>query len=80
MTSDPSPPASFSTVDLLEMYRRMVLIRGFEERVAVLYRDGEVPGWARAAPEPPAPVAVEGSPRSPAGPVVAQSGQLSLDV
>jgi len=43
-------------------------------------RDGEVPGWARAAPEPPAPVAVEGSPRSPAGPVVAQSGQLSLDV
>ena len=43
-------------------------------------RDGEVPGGARAAPEPPAPVAVEGSPRSPAGPVVAQSGQLSLDV
>ncbi len=27
------------------MYRRMLLIRGFEERVAVLYRDGEVPGF-----------------------------------
>ena len=31
--------------DLLEMYRRMVVIRGFEERVAALYRDGEVPGF-----------------------------------
>ncbi len=31
--------------DLLEMHRRMLLIRGFEERVAVLYRDGEVPGF-----------------------------------
>ncbi|MGD0391978.1 MAG: thiamine pyrophosphate-dependent enzyme [Acidimicrobiales bacterium] len=27
------------------MYRRMVLIRGFEERVSALYRDGEVPGF-----------------------------------
>ena len=27
------------------MHRRMLLIRGFEERVAVLYRDGEVPGF-----------------------------------
>ncbi|MDA8047987.1 MAG: dehydrogenase E1 component subunit alpha/beta [Actinomycetota bacterium] len=27
------------------MYRRMLLIRGFEERVASLYRDGEVPGF-----------------------------------
>ena len=33
------------TADLLEMHRRMVLVRGFEERVAVLYRDGEVPGF-----------------------------------
>ena len=32
-------------VDLIEMHRRMVLIRGFEERVAALYRDGEVPGF-----------------------------------
>jgi 2-oxoisovalerate dehydrogenase E1 component len=31
--------------DLLEMHRRMLLIRGFEERVAGLYRDGEVPGF-----------------------------------
>ena len=31
--------------DLLEMHRRMLLIRGFEERVAALYRDGEVPGF-----------------------------------
>jgi 2-oxoisovalerate dehydrogenase E1 component len=29
----------------VEMHRRMLLIRGFEERVAVLYRDGEVPGF-----------------------------------
>ena len=27
------------------MQRRMLVIRGFEERVAVLYRDGEVPGF-----------------------------------
>jgi 2-oxoisovalerate dehydrogenase E1 component len=27
------------------MHRRMLLIRGFEERVATLYRDGEVPGF-----------------------------------
>src|SRR3954454_21459148 len=31
--------------DLVEMHRRMVLIRGFEERVAWLYRQGEVPGF-----------------------------------
>jgi 2-oxoisovalerate dehydrogenase E1 component len=34
-----------TTADLLEMYRRMLVIRGFEERVAALYRDGEVPGF-----------------------------------
>ena len=45
MTSAPSPAASFSVADLLEMYRRMVLIRGFEERVSGLYRDGEIPGF-----------------------------------
>ena len=27
------------------MHRRMVVIRGFEQRVAGLYRDGEVPGF-----------------------------------
>src|SRR5438552_7058473 len=31
--------------DLLEMHRRMLVIRGFDERVAALYRDGEVPGF-----------------------------------
>jgi 2-oxoisovalerate dehydrogenase E1 component len=36
---------AFSAEDLIEMHRRMLLIRGFEERVSVLYRDGEVPGF-----------------------------------
>jgi 2-oxoisovalerate dehydrogenase E1 component len=40
----PTAPA-FSRDDLLQMQRRMLLIRGFEERVAALYRDGEVPGF-----------------------------------
>lgn len=31
--------------DLLELQRRMLRIRGFEERVAARYRDGEVPGF-----------------------------------
>ena len=35
----------FSQADLLELHRRMLVIRGFEQRVAVLYRDGEVPGF-----------------------------------
>src|SRR3954447_25389473 len=35
----------FSDVDLLAMHRRMLVIRGFEERVAALYRDGEIPGF-----------------------------------
>jgi 2-oxoisovalerate dehydrogenase E1 component len=34
-----------TTPDLVEMHRRMLLIRGFEQRVAALYRDGEVPGF-----------------------------------
>jgi 2-oxoisovalerate dehydrogenase E1 component len=45
MTVDSSSLPAFSTVELVEMQRRMVLIRGFEERVAALYRDGEVPGF-----------------------------------
>jgi 2-oxoisovalerate dehydrogenase E1 component len=40
-----SPAPGFSADDLLEMHRRMLLIRGFEQRVAALYRDGEVPGF-----------------------------------
>jgi 2-oxoisovalerate dehydrogenase E1 component len=35
----------FSDADVLEMHRRMLVIRGFEERVAALYRDGEIPGF-----------------------------------
>jgi 2-oxoisovalerate dehydrogenase E1 component len=38
------PPAP-TTDDLVELYRRMQRVRQFEERVAVLYRDGEVPGF-----------------------------------
>ncbi len=34
-----------SATDLLEMYRRMLVIRRFEERVSALYRDSEVPGF-----------------------------------
>jgi 2-oxoisovalerate dehydrogenase E1 component len=35
----------FSRSELLEMQQRMLLIRGFEDRVAHLYRDGLVPGF-----------------------------------
>src|SRR5262245_32908745 len=35
----------FGDAELLEMFRRMLMIRGFETRVAALYRDGEVPGF-----------------------------------
>jgi 2-oxoisovalerate dehydrogenase E1 component len=45
MPVDFSAPSAYSTVDLVDMQRRMLLIRGFEERVAALYRDGEVPGF-----------------------------------
>ena len=31
--------------DLLEMHRRMLVIRGFEERVSKMYKAGEVPGF-----------------------------------
>jgi 2-oxoisovalerate dehydrogenase E1 component len=37
--------AGLTTDELLEAYRRMALIRVFEERVSDLYRDGEVPGF-----------------------------------
>jgi 2-oxoisovalerate dehydrogenase E1 component len=35
----------FSDDEVLEMHRRMLVIRGFEERVSALYRDGEIPGF-----------------------------------
>jgi 2-oxoisovalerate dehydrogenase E1 component len=45
LTHDQTTRAGFSQADLLEMHRRMLVIRGFEERVSALYRDGEVPGF-----------------------------------
>ncbi len=45
VTDRPSPPPGRTPADLVEMYRRMLVIRGFEERVSALYRDGEVPGF-----------------------------------
>jgi 2-oxoisovalerate dehydrogenase E1 component len=41
---DPSQGPS-SHDDLLELHRRLHLVRGFEQRVSALYRDGEVPGF-----------------------------------
>ena len=34
-----------SVQDLMEMYRRMLVIRGFEERVSAMDKSGEVPGF-----------------------------------
>jgi 2-oxoisovalerate dehydrogenase E1 component len=42
MTAAPWAP---TRAESLEMQRRMLLVRGFEERVATLYRDGLVPGF-----------------------------------
>ncbi|HLN15945.1 MAG TPA: dehydrogenase E1 component subunit alpha/beta [Acidimicrobiales bacterium] len=39
------PKDGVDVAELVEMQRRMLLIRGFEERVADLYRDGLVPGF-----------------------------------
>src|SRR5262249_18550778 len=44
-SSAAASPAVRSRSDLLEMHRRMLVIRGFEQRVSALYRDGEVPGF-----------------------------------
>jgi 2-oxoisovalerate dehydrogenase E1 component len=45
VSTDPVPDAPATVADLLEMHRRMLVIRGFEERVSDLYRDGAVPGF-----------------------------------
>ncbi|HEX5946802.1 MAG TPA: pyruvate dehydrogenase complex E1 component subunit beta [Acidimicrobiales bacterium] len=45
MSPDRPSPTAPSTPELVEMHRRMLLIRGFEQRVSALYRDGEVPGF-----------------------------------
>jgi 2-oxoisovalerate dehydrogenase E1 component len=39
------PQAVPDLLEMLDMQRRMLLIRGFEERVSRLYRDSEVPGF-----------------------------------
>jgi 2-oxoisovalerate dehydrogenase E1 component len=38
-------PAQLGTGELVELYRRMLLIRLFEERAAALYQDGQIPGF-----------------------------------
>jgi len=50
------------------------ILRRMEER------DGAIPGWVRDVGEPPAAPALEGARQGAAGPVVAQSEQLHLDV
>lgn len=45
MITGPTPDTSAPVDDLVTMYRRMLLIRGFEQRVSALYRAGEVPGF-----------------------------------
>ncbi len=45
MPFDQRSGPAFTGPELLELHRRMLLIRGFEERVAPLYRAGEVPGF-----------------------------------
>ena len=45
MTAHGDADRAFSRTELVEMQRRMLVIRGFEERVAGLYRDGLVPGF-----------------------------------
>jgi 2-oxoisovalerate dehydrogenase E1 component len=45
MTAERAGRAGLPTDSLLEAYRRMTLIRVFEERVSELYRNSEVPGF-----------------------------------
>jgi len=45
MDNGQTTPANLAPEDLLEMHRRMLQIRSFEQRVSAMYRDGEVPGF-----------------------------------
>ncbi len=45
MTLSRTPSPAYADPDLVEMHRRMLLIRGFEQRVANLYRSSEIPGF-----------------------------------
>ena len=44
-----APSVAIDTPTLIEMYRRMVLIRGFEMRAGKYYRDGKIPGFVHLA-------------------------------
>ena len=43
--TEPATAATTAVVDLLELFRRMCLIRAFEERVSQLYRNAAIPGF-----------------------------------
>lgn len=43
--SDPHIPEELETVDLLQLYRQMSLVRRFEQTVQGLYKKGELPGF-----------------------------------
>ncbi len=45
MTFSRTASPAYADPDLVEMHRRMLLIRGFEQRVANLYRSSEIPGF-----------------------------------
>ena len=45
MTFSRTSAPAFTDPELVEMHRRMLLIRGFEQRVANLYRSSEIPGF-----------------------------------
>jgi 2-oxoisovalerate dehydrogenase E1 component len=44
-TPPPTSASAYAAPDLAELYRRMLVVRGFEQRVADLYRDGEIAGF-----------------------------------
>jgi len=45
VVSDPIDKKSVGAVTALDIYRRVVLIRRFEERVGMLFRQGQLPGF-----------------------------------
>lgn len=49
MPADVLAPESYDVDDLLEMYRRMLVVRHFEERTATLYAAGDVPGFVHVS-------------------------------
>lgn len=45
----PPPPVGATPAPLMDLYRQMALIRAFEQRVAELYRDGDIPGFVHTS-------------------------------